>query len=99
MNIMYVHHIIFMGAVHMQFKSYQVTVSSIWVVIFFIFHLHKDSVLKMLLGVLCLAAPYRYEGHIRFSQAFVYCKGDKIWQYHVNNFETLKLYLLNIALS
>ena len=63
---MYECHIIFMGAVHMQFKSYPLTVSSIRVVIFFNFDLHQDSVLNMLLGVLCLAAPHRYKGHITF---------------------------------
>ena len=66
MNIKYEYHIIFMGAVHMQFKSYQITVSSVRVVIFFNFDFHQDSMLNMLLGVLCLAAPCRYKGNIRF---------------------------------
>ena len=65
MNIMCVHPIVFMGAVYMQLKSYQVTVSSIWVVTIFNFDLHQYSVLNMLLGVLCLVAPYRYKGNIR----------------------------------
>ena len=55
MNIMYEHNIILPSYFKFCLGSHLLQ-----------FCLHQDSMLNMLLDVLCLVAQHRYKGHIRF---------------------------------
>ena len=54
-----------MGAMHMHFKAYRVSISSIIVLFFFQFGLQQDSMLKILLVVFVICVLQHHIGCIK----------------------------------